>query len=141
MPNNKLNLLNLELHLVFWQKKSTSGARKSISGASCTKLFFLSKLGYDILIFQASTSRAGKSINDEAVFIKKFPRYEDVFCLGVEERSRSLKMDNALPVNMTDTIGGNNLENFQRSEFGFISFRNIFILVAVSMYKSYWIFL
>ena len=71
------------------------------------------------LIFQASTSRAGKSINDEAVFIKKFPRYEDVFCLGVEERSRSLKMDNALPVNMTDTIGGNNLENFQRSEFEF----------------------
>jgi len=66
--------------------------------------------------YRASTSRAGKSINDEAVFIKKFPRYEDVFCLGVEERSRSLKMDNALPVNMTDTIGGNNLENFQRSD-------------------------
>ena len=82
------------------------------------KTHFLSNLDYDILIFQASTSRAGKSINDEAVFIKKFPRYEDVFCLGVEERSRSLKMDNALPVNMTDTIGGNNLENFQRSEFG-----------------------
>ena len=82
--------------------------------------FFLPNLDYDILIFQASTSRAGKSINDEAVFIKKFPRYEDVFCLGVEERSRSLKMDNALPVNMTDTIGGNNLENFQRSEFGLI---------------------
>ena len=82
--------------------------------------FFWSNLDYDILIFQASTSRAGKSINDEAVFIKKFPRYEDVFCLGVEERSRSLKMDNALPVNMTDTLGGNNLENFQRSEFGLI---------------------
>ena len=108
--------------MCFDKKKSTSGARKSISGASCTKLYFLSKLGYDILIFQASTSRAGKSINDEAVFIKKFPRYEDVFCLGVEERSRSLKMDNALPVNMTDTIGGNNLENFQRSEFGLIIF-------------------
>merc|ERR1719412_2963719 len=64
--------------------------------------------------YKASTSRAGKSINDEAVFIKKFPRYEDVFCLGVEERSRSLKMDNALPVNMTS--GENNLENFQRSQ-------------------------
>ena len=89
------------------------------------KTHFLSNLDYDILIFQASTSRAGKSINDEAVFIKKFPRYEDVFCLGVEERSRSLKMDNALPVNMTDTIGGNNLENFQRSEFGLIIFKNI----------------
>ena len=74
---------------------------------------------YIFLIFQASTSRAGKSMNDEAVFIKKFPRYEDVFCLGVEEKSRSLKMDNALPVNMTNadvTVGGNNLENFQRSE-------------------------
>ena len=114
--------------MCFDKKKSTSDARRSISGASCTKLYFLSKLGYDVLIFQASTSRAGKSINDEAVFIKKFPRYEDVFCLGVEERSRSLKMDNALPVNMTDTIGGNNLENFQRSEFGSIIFRHIFML-------------
>ena len=37
-------------------------------------------------------------------------------------------MDNALPVNMTDTIGGNNLENFQRSEFGLIIFKNIFML-------------
>ena len=57
-------------------------------------------------------------MNDEAVFIKKFPRYEDIFCLGVEEKSRSLKMDNALPVNMTAdvTVGGNNLENIQRSE-------------------------
>ena len=108
--------------MCFDKKKSTSDARRSISGASCTKLYFLSKLDYDFLVFQASTSRAGKSINDEAVFIKKFPRYEDVFCLGVEERSRSLKMDNALPVNMTDTIGGNNLENFQRSEFGLIIF-------------------
>ena len=80
------------------------------------------------LIFQASTSRAGKSINDEAVFIKKFPRYEDVFCLGVEERSRSLKMDNALPVNMTDTIGGNNLENFQRSEFGLIMLKKYLLI-------------
>ena len=113
--------------MCFDKKKSTSDARRSISGAPSTKLF-LSNLDYGILIFQASTSRAGKSINDEAVFIKKFPRYEDVFCLGVEERSRSLKMDNALPVNMTDTIGGNNLENFQRSEFGLIIFKNIFML-------------
>ena len=80
------------------------------------------------MIFQASTSRAGKSINDEAVFIKKFPRYEDVFCLGVEERSRSLKMDNALPINMTDTIGGNNLENFQRSEFGLIMLKKYLLI-------------
>ena len=96
-----------------------------------TLLFFLSNLDYDILIFQASTSRAGKSINDEAVFIKKFPRYEDVFCLGVEERSRSLKMDNALPVNMTDTIGGNNLENFQRSEFGLIMLKKLSINIIL----------
>ena len=84
-------------------------------------LLYNPKPRYIFLIFQASTSRAGKSMNDEAVFIKKFPRYEDVFCLGVEEKSRSLKMDNALPVNMTNTDvyttdGGNNLENFQRSE-------------------------
>ena len=94
----------------------------------------LSNLDYDFLVFQASTSRAGKSINDEAVFIKKFPRYEDVFCLGVEERSRSLKMDNALPVNMTDTIGGNNLENFQRSEFGLISIiSRIFLKISFDL--------
>ena len=39
-------------------------------------------------------------------------------------------MDNALPVNMTDTIGGNNLENFQRSEFGLINVKKISINIS-----------
>ncbi len=43
---------------------------------------------------------AGKLGNDEAVFVKKFPRFEDTFCLGVEEKSRSLKTD-AFAVNST----------------------------------------
>ena len=37
-------------------------------------------------------------------------------------------MDNALPVNMTDTIGGNNLENFQRSEFGLIMLKKYLLI-------------
>ena len=30
--------------------------------------------------------------NEEVVFVKKFPRYEDTFCLGIQERSRSLQL-------------------------------------------------
>ena len=31
-------------------------------------------------------------MNDEAVFVKKFPRYEDTYCLGIEEKARSLNL-------------------------------------------------
>ena len=53
-------------------------------------------------IFQGM-GRSGESYNDEAVFVKKFPRFEDPFCLGIEEKSRSLKIGNDLPLNMNMT--------------------------------------
>lgn len=43
-------------------------------------------------------------VNDEAIFLKKFPRYEDTFCLGIEEKSRSLK------INSTELEANNSVE-------------------------------
>jgi hypothetical protein len=45
-------------------------------------------------------------------------------------------MDNALPVNMTDTIGGNNLENFQRSEFGLIMLKKYHLILSYSAHQA-----
>ena len=42
------------------------------------------KLLVKLFLFQGETSRTGKSINDEAVFVKKFSRYDDIFCIPEE---------------------------------------------------------
>jgi len=51
--------------------------------------------------YKGLTTRSGEPINDEPVFVKKFARFEDTFCLGNEEKARSLEMSNDLPINMT----------------------------------------
>ena len=44
-------------------------------------------------------------MNDEAVFVKKFPRYEDTYCLGIEEKARSLKLFDEFARNGTSERG------------------------------------
>ena len=44
-------------------------------------------------------------MNDEAVFVKKFPRYEDTYCLGIEEKARSLKLFDDFARNGTSERG------------------------------------
>ena len=32
-------------------------------------------------------------MTDETIFVKKFPRFEDTYCLGIDEKARSLNFD------------------------------------------------
>ena len=57
------------------------------------------------LLLQGPTARSGEVMNDEAVFVKKFPRYEDTYCLGIEEKARSLKLFDDFARNGTSERG------------------------------------
>ena len=32
-------------------------------------------------------------MTDETIFVKKFPRFEDTYCLGIDEKARSLNFE------------------------------------------------
>ena len=44
------------------------------------------------LNFFKSTPRSGRNL-EKTVLVKKFPRFEDPFCLGKQEKARSLRLN------------------------------------------------
>ena len=50
-------------------------------------------------------SRSGRNI-EQAVLVKKFPRFEDPFCLGKQEKARSLRLNNVDSLNENATSNG-----------------------------------